>query len=158
MTESHKHSIRTNEGAPVIRIGALQWGKSNLFSGVFNSVLTIVMLFFLYKVIPPFVKWAFIDSLWLSTAEQCRTGEGACWSIIPANIRFIIFGFYPYELHWRPLLAMILLVSMLFYTKNRDHWNRYLVYMWLAGLFIIGVLMQGGLLGLIPGGSEKCGG
>ena len=60
------------------------------------------MLFFLFKIIPPFVQWAFIDSFWFSTAEQCRAGDGACWSIIPANIRFIIFGFYPYELHWRP--------------------------------------------------------
>src|SRR4030042_5230819 len=158
MTESHKHSIRTNEGAPVIRIGALQWGKSNLFSGVFNSVLTMWMLFFLYKVIPPFVKWAFSDSLWLSPAEQCRTGEGACWSIIPANIRFIIFGFYPHELHWRPFLAMIMLVSLLLYSKNRDHWNKYLGYLWLAGLFIIGLLMKGGLLGLTAVESDQWGG
>jgi len=144
--------------APIVRIGAKRWIKANLFNGVFNSVLTVVTLFFLYQIIPPFVKWAFIDSFWLSTAEQCRAGDGACWSIIPANIRFIIFGFYPYELHWRPLLAMILLVSMLFYTKNRDHWNKYLVYTWLAGLLIIGVLMKGGIFGLTPVESEKWGG
>ncbi|MBU2055207.1 MAG: amino acid ABC transporter permease [Proteobacteria bacterium] len=158
MTESQKHSIQTTEGAPVIRIGALQWVKSNLFNGVFNSILTIVMLFFLYKVIPPFVKWAFIDSLWLSSAAQCRTVNGACWSIIPANIRFIIFGFYPHELHWRPFLAMIMLVSLLFYSKNRNHWNKYFGYLWLAGLFIMGLLMKGGLLGLTAVESDQWGG
>src|SRR4030042_4653568 len=159
MTEPQKHSLPTDAmKAPIIRIGAKQWIKTNLFNGVFNSVLTVVTLFFLYQIIPPFVKWAFIDSLWLSTAEQCRTGEGACWSIIPANIRFIIFGFYPYELHWRPLLAMIMLVRLFLYSKNRNHWNKYLGYLWLAGLFSIGLLMKGGLLGLTAGESDQWGG
>ena len=159
MVKSQKHPIQT-EGlkAPVISIGVLQWIKSNLFNGVFNSILTIVTLFFLYKIIPPFVKWTVIDSFWLSTAEQCRAGDGACWSIIPANIRFIIFGFYPHELHWRPFVAMIMLVSLLLYSKNRDHWKKSLVYMWIAGLFIMGVLMKGGLLGLSSVESDQWGG
>ena len=125
--------------APVIRIGVWQWLKSNLFNGAFNSVVTILVCIFLYKIIPPFVKWAFIDSLWFSTADQCRAGDGACWSIIPANIRFIIFGFYPYEFHWRPSVAMIMLISLLFYSKNRNHWNKSLGYIWIAGLFIMGM-------------------
>jgi len=159
MAKSVKNNIQT-EGlrAPVIRIGVLQWTKANLFNGVFNSILTIVTLFFLYKVIPPFVRWAFIDSLWFSSAEQCRAGAGACWSIIPANIRFIIFGFYPHELHWRPFVAMIMLVGLLFYSKNRDHWNKSLGYIWIAGLLIMGILMRGGLFGLTPVESDQWGG
>ncbi len=159
MTQSGKNNIQT-EGlrAPVIRIGLVQWIKANLFNGVFNSILTLVTLFFLYKVIPPFVKWAFIDSLWFSSAEQCRAGAGACWSIIPANIRFIIFGFYPHELHWRPFVAMIMLVGLLFYSKNRDHWNKSLGYIWIAGLLTMGILMRGGLFGLTPVESDQWGG
>ena len=159
MTKSGKNNIQT-EGlrAPVIRIGVVQWTKANLFNGVFNSILTLVTLFFLYKVIPPFVRWAFIDSLWFSSAEQCRAGTGACWSIIPANIRFIIFGFYPHELHWRPFVAMIMLVGLLFYSKNRDHWNKSLGYIWIAGLLTMGILMRGGLFGLTPVESDQWGG
>jgi len=141
---------------PVRRL--ILWLKENLFNGVFNSIITIVVLFALYKVIPPFIRWAFVDSLWFSTAEACRAGNGACWSVITANIRFIIFGFYPHELHWRPLLAMILLVSLLLYSKNRDHWNKPLFYLWIAGLFIMGLLMKGGLFGLTPVESDKWGG
>jgi len=159
MTKSGKNHIQT-EGlkAPVIRIGALQWIKANLFNGVFNSILTLVTLFFLYKVIPPFARWALIDSLWLSSAEQCRAGAGACWSIIPANIRFIIFGFYPHELHWRPFVAIIMLVSLLLYSKNRDHWNKSFGYIWIAGLLTMGILMKGGLFGLTPVESDQWGG
>ena len=78
MVKSGKNSIQgEGSGAPVIRIGLLQWAKTNLFNGVLNSILTIVTLVLLYKVVPPFVRWAFIDSLWFSSAEQCRAGS-AC--------------------------------------------------------------------------------
>jgi general L-amino acid transport system permease protein len=117
-----------------------------------------VILFILYKIIPPFVQWAFIDSFWLSTAEQCRSGHGACWSIIPANIRFILFGFYPHELHWRPTAAIIMLVSLLLYSKNRDHWNTALCYLWIAGLVAMGILMKGGIFGLRAVESDQWGG
>jgi general L-amino acid transport system permease protein len=159
MDNSDKMSIRP-EGlkAPIIRIGAVQWMKENLFNGVFNSILTIMTLFFLYKVVPPFVRWAFIDSLWFSTADQCRAGSGACWSLIPANIRFIIFGFYPHDLHWRPLVAMVMLVALLLYSRNRDHWNKFLGYLWIAGLFTMGILMRGGIFGLTSVHSDQWGG
>jgi general L-amino acid transport system permease protein len=159
MTESREPTVRP-EGlkAPIVKIGVVRWIKRNLFNGVFNSILTLMTLLFLYKVVPPFVKWAFIDSFWMSTAEQCRAGSGACWSFIPANIRFIIFGFYPYQLHWRPFVAMILLISLLLYSKNRDHWNRSLAWLWIADLFIMGTLMKGGIFGLTPVDSDQWGG
>jgi general L-amino acid transport system permease protein len=159
MDKSKKDSVQT-EGlkAPVIRIGMVQWVKANLFNGIFNSILTILTLILLYKVVPPFVRWAFIDSLWFSTADQCRASSGACWSLIPANIRFIIFGFYPHDLHWRPLLAMIMLVSLLLYSQNRDHWNKFLGYIWIAGLFTMGFLMGGGIFGMTPVESDQWGG
>jgi len=53
---------------------------------------------------------------------------------------------------------MIMLVGLLLYSKNRDHWKKSLVYMWLAGLFIMGVLMTGGLLGLSSVESDQWGG
>ena len=82
MSEPRKQAARP-EGlkAPIIKIGVVEWMRKNLFNGVFNSILTIVTLFFLYKVVPPFVRWAFIDSLWFSTADECRAGVGACWSL-----------------------------------------------------------------------------
>ncbi|MHB8772175.1 MAG: amino acid ABC transporter permease [Syntrophales bacterium] len=159
MTAAPQPTVRpAGVKAPVIRIGAVQWMRRNLFNGVFNSLLTVATLLLLYKIVPPFVQWAFIDSLWTSTADQCRAGTGACWSIIPANLRFIIFGFYPYELHWRPFLAMILLVGLLLYSKNRDHWRRSLLWMWIGGLVVMGTLMNGGIFGLTPVESDQWGG
>lgn len=142
---------------PVTSVGVIGWIRGNLFNNIFNSILTLVTLYLLGRVFWPFTRWAFIDSQWTAAGEGCRGAVGACWAVIPANIRFIIFGFFPYELQWRPLLAMILLVGLLFYSRNRRHWKKSLLYAWLAGLFIMGLLMKGGL-GLAPVESSLWGG
>ena len=143
---------------PATSVGIIGWVRSNLFKGWFNSLLTIITIYCLWLIVPPLIRWAFIDSLWISTGAECQQSDGACWSIIPANIRFIIFGFFPYDQHWRPLVAMVLLVGLLFYSRNRDHWKKPLAYAWILGLFLMGLLMKGGLFGLIPVETAKWGG
>lgn len=143
---------------PVTTIGVIGWVKANLFNGWFNSLLTILTLFLLYKAVPPIVRWAFIDSVWLSSGAGCREAAGACWSVIRANFRFIIFGFYPYDQQWRPFIAMLILFGLLFYSRNRQHWNKYLGYGWIVGLAVMGLLMKGGIFGLSPVESTKWGG
>jgi general L-amino acid transport system permease protein len=151
--------IQTGElKPPVTSVGVIGWARNNLFKGWFNSVLTIVTLFLLWKIVPPFFRWAFIDSAWMTTGKGCREVNGACWSIIYTNLRFIIFGFYPYELQWRPLVAMMILFGLLFYSRDRTHWSKYLGYSWIAALFIMGLLMKGGLFWLKPVESTKWGG
>jgi general L-amino acid transport system permease protein len=143
---------------PVTSVGIIGWVRSNLFKGWFNSLLTIITIYCLWLIVPPLIRWAFIDSLWISTGAECQQSDGACWSIIPANIRFIIFGFFPYDQQWRPLVAMVLLVGLLFYSRNRNHWKKPLAYAWILGLFLMGLLMKGGLFGLIPVETAKWGG
>ncbi|MCG2774921.1 MAG: amino acid ABC transporter permease [Desulfobacterales bacterium] len=143
---------------PVTQVGVIGWIRTNLFKGWFNSLLTIITIYFLWMIVPPLIRWAFIDSLWVSTGAECQQSDGACWSIIPANIRFIIFGFYPYDQQWRPLVAMALLIGLLFYSRNRDHWKKPLAYAWFLGLFLMGLLMKGGLFGLIPVETTQWGG
>jgi general L-amino acid transport system permease protein len=143
---------------PVTQVGVIGWVRANLFNGWLNSALTLIVLFFLWQTIPPLIKWAFIDSLWMSSSKECQEAGGACWSIIPANIRFITFGFYPFEQQWRPLVAMVLLVGLLFYSQNRNHWKKSLFYAWIIGLVVMGVLMKGGLLGLPSVDSTQWGG
>ena len=143
---------------PVTSIGVIGWIRFNLFNGAFNSILTIITLFLLWKTVPPVFKWAFIDSIWFADSSACRGGDGACWSVITANFRFIIFGFFPYESQWRPLLAMIMLFGLLFYSKDRNHWKKSLGYAWIIGLIAMGILMRGGIFGLAPVESAKWGG
>lgn len=143
---------------PVTNIGAIGWMRANLFNSWFNAILTVLVIAGLYKTVPPFIRWAFIDSHWTSTSAECHAAGGACWSIIPANIRFIMFGFYPPSQQWRPLVAMILLVVMLLASRNRRWWRRALAWAWLGALIVMGFLMRGGLLGLTPVESTQWGG
>ncbi len=140
---------------PIIQTGIIGWMRVNLFNGWFNSVLTILIAAVALQLIPPFIKWAFIDSVWNTTGAACQEAKGACWSVIPANLRLVIFGFYPAELQWRPGLAMVMLVGLLLYSKDRDNWKKRLLYIWLFALFVMGVLMAGGLFGLEPVESAK---
>jgi general L-amino acid transport system permease protein len=61
---------------PVVSIGIIGWVKANLFNGWFNSALTIVTFYLLWKIIPAFFRWAFIDSVWRTTGEACRDTGG----------------------------------------------------------------------------------
>ncbi|MBN2032663.1 MAG: amino acid ABC transporter permease [Deltaproteobacteria bacterium] len=143
---------------PVASIGPIGWARKNLFNSLFNSILTILTLYLIWKVLPPFIRWAFVDSLWYAASEQCKAGDGACWSIITRNIRFILFGFYPYDLHWRPLCAMLILFTLLGFSRNRKNWNKHLAYAWIAGLLAMGLLMKGGVFGLKSVESTQWGG
>jgi general L-amino acid transport system permease protein len=133
---------------PVTQVGILGWLRKNLFNNWYNSLLTLVVLFALWATLPPLVKWAFIDSLWNSSSEACRDIDGACWSIIPNNISFILFGFFPDGEQWRPISAIILLLGMVFYSKNKKHWKRSLAAYWLVALILMGLLMRGGFFGM----------
>jgi general L-amino acid transport system permease protein len=53
---------------------------------------------------------------------------------------------------------MALLVGLLFYSRNRDHWKKPLAYAWILGLFLMGLLMKGGLFGLSSVETSKWGG
>ncbi|MEW6263645.1 MAG: amino acid ABC transporter permease [Thermodesulfobacteriota bacterium] len=140
---------------PVTSVGALGWIKANLFNSWFNSLLTVLAAVFFWKTLPPFFEWAFLHGSWTTTGAECKAATGACWSIITANLRFIIFGFFPYESQWRPLAAMMVLFGLLLISRNRRFWKRWLAYAWLAGLFVMGVLLRGGLFGLPAVESEK---
>jgi general L-amino acid transport system permease protein len=154
MPESAETRIREMQ-PPVTHVGVIGWVRGNLFNGTLNSILSIATLYLLWKVVPPLIRWAFIDSVWHTTGQACKTATGACWSVVTENARFILFGFYPYDSQWRPLAAMLILFGLLFYSQNRKHWKKFLLYAWIAGLFAMGLLMKGGLFGLSSVESTK---
>jgi general L-amino acid transport system permease protein len=134
---------------PVASAGVIGWMRENLFSSPLNTLLTIMILGICWFSILPFLKWAFVDSVWLPGAD-CKAAQGACWSIISSNYKMILFGFYPQDILWRPTTAIVILVTMLGISRNRKFWNTYLLYSWLVALLVMGVLLRGGLFGLAP--------
>ena len=142
---------------PISNIGVIGWIRENLFSSSLNIILTIFIASILWFSILPFLQWALIDSCWLP-GSNCKDTNGACWSVITSNYKVILFGFYPQDILWRPITAIVMLVSLLVVSRNRNLWNAYLGYSWLAGLIIMGVLLKGGILGLESVDIEQWGG
>ncbi len=133
---------------PVTEVGVIGWLRSNLFNNWYNSLLTVIVMLLFWQLIPPAFSWAFVNSVWNTSAEVCRETDGACWSVIPQNINFIFFGFFPEDQQWRPGLAMVLLIALVVYSKNRNHWKKSLGIYWLINLVVMASLMYGGIFGL----------
>ncbi len=142
---------------PISSVGIPGWIRDNLFSTPFNTILTVTIVSILWFSIIPFLQWALIDSCWLPDSN-CRDTGGACWSIISSNYKIILFGFYPQDILWRPVTAIVMLISLLCISRNRNYWNSFLGYSWIISLVVMGILLKGGILGLEPVDIEKWGG
>jgi len=129
----------------------LLWLRTNLFSSWPSALATLALLWLAWRVVPPFIDWAFVDAIWQAPdSKACRAaaGTGACWAFVAEKHRFILFGTYPYEQHWRPAAACLILVALWTLSALRRFWSWRLVPVWAAGLTTVGVLMWGGVLGL----------
>jgi general L-amino acid transport system permease protein len=136
----------------------MSWLRKNLFGSWWEALATLLILYLLWRLVPPFVDWAFLDAVWRPESKACRAAEGACWGFIAEKHRFILFGTYPYELHWRPALATVLLIGLWVFSAIRRFWKPWLWLVWIGGLTAIGVLMWGGVLGLRYVENERWGG
>lgn len=110
------------ESPPTSQTGIVKWLLENLFSNVTNSILTIVAIYFIFSVLSGIVPWVIQSSWTASSLKECRAGieeafgagtHGACWSVITERYNQLLFGFYPKELYWRPILTLVLLLGAL---------------------------------------------
>ena len=137
------------------------WIRRNLFSSWPSALATIAILWLAWKLVPPFIDWAFVEAIWRAPdSRACREaqGAGACWAFVADKHRFILFGTYPFEQHWRPALATLILISLWGVSAIRTFWRWWLGIIWIAGLALIAILMWGGLLGLAYVENERWGG
>ena len=116
------------QSPPNAASGPIKWVRENLFNGVFNSILTLLSLYFLWYVLAGVLPWIWNGSWTAGSLKECREiiaaaagehagehGHGAaCWAVIRERYLQLIYGFYPSELYWRPNLAFIgMLVALL---------------------------------------------
>jgi general L-amino acid transport system permease protein len=102
---------------PASTIGAIGWTRQNLFSGWFNTVLTILSLAFILFVLYEILPWLIAPTWEGVSLNDCRDilaaagdDRGACWGVIRERWQQLMFGFYPDEFYWRPVLAFLLLL------------------------------------------------
>ena len=92
---------------PMMARGWLAWMRENLFSSVGNTILTLIALYIIYLVVPPAIRFFFIDAVWTgSNREACLAANvgrevGACWAYVNAKLSYFVYGSYPWDDRWR---------------------------------------------------------
>lgn len=144
---------------PSTQQGVAAWLRASLFSSPLNTLLTVIVAWLLLMIVPAMVEWLFIKANFSATnAQECRESGGACWAFIAEKHRLILFGIYPYDEQWRPLLASFVLIAVIFCSCLRWFWRPSLALIWIAALTTVAVLMWGGVFGLTYVENDRWGG
>ena len=99
---------------PVAERGAVKWMRENLFSGWFNTLMTLIGIFIVYWLLSGLIPWI-VNGTWEGNSiRDCREilqgNGGGCFAVIKERWPQLLFGFqYPSEIYWRPTLAFALL-------------------------------------------------
>ena len=145
--------------APVKTEGLVPWIRANLFGNWQTSAGTVILGGLLLWIVPNLLGWALFRAAWAPDAEACRLdGVGACWGVVAEKYRLIIFGRYPFEEQWRPLVATLLMVALLVASCTRAFWKPWLAILWIAVLGAFFTIMFGGVLGLSRVETDRWGG
>lgn len=112
------------EKPPLSDASAIGWLRRNLFASVTDTILTLLAVAVLVYYIPPALNWLFISAVWTGTDRTaCLTTvqggalpegwSGACWAYVGNRFLQFMFGSYPRDQLWRPLLVVIMFVGLL---------------------------------------------
>jgi general L-amino acid transport system permease protein len=139
---------------------ARDWLRRNLFSDAFSSVTTLALLAAALWWLPGAIDWLLLQAVFRPDAVACAAANhtGACWGVVAEKYRVILFGRYPFEEQWRPLLATAVLLSVIVASGLRLLPRNALLAAWALALPGFLLLMGGGWFGLSPVGSDQWGG
>jgi general L-amino acid transport system permease protein len=157
MTTAHGLLFVRKEEEPVLappssEVGAIAWLRSNLFSSVTNTVLTLLGLALVYWIVPPLFDWAVVHAVWTGDDREACTvpGAGACWAFVRAKFGQFMYGRYPIEERWRvDLTGVLLLIGLIPMAIPRAPFKRQNAFYLLVIFPVVAyLLLVGGYFGL----------
>ncbi|MDB5555082.1 MAG: amino transporter, permease, region, His/Glu/Gln/Arg/opine family domain protein [Rhizobium sp.] len=112
------------EKAPLSDSTVIGWARKNLFASVTDSIMSLVAIAVLVYFLPGLLNWLFIKAVWTGTDRTaCLTTvqggalpegwSGACWTYVGNRFLQFMFGSYPRDQLWRPLLVVVMFVGLL---------------------------------------------
>lgn len=142
-----RHQLIEEQMPPITERGMVKWIRENLFSSMFNTIMTLISLWVIYSIIAVFAPW-FINGVWnANSVRECYDildgASGACFAVLKERFPQLFYGFkYPSTEYWRPNFAIILLLfalaPVLFSKLPRQLLNFSLIYPFLAYWLIWG--------------------
>ena len=161
MSDTHANTIayvRTEmlpeQEPPVTERGVVKWVRENLFSSILNILLTIISVFVIWWALSHVLPWAFRGIWDAGSLNECREirdqlyGEdssAACWAVISDRWQQLVFGFYPSEFYWRPVLAFVLFLASVFPVLFPERFGKLLM-LSAAAPFVCYWLIWGGTI------------
>ncbi len=148
---------------PVVPIGerVSRFLKRRAFASPLDTVLTLVSAVIIIYIFAKLWNWAFGTAIYSAeNVELCRDhAVGACWSVIDARHRLILFGLYPFEEHWRSTLACLSIIATVVVSCIPFFWSfKKLAATWIIGFAAYYLLMEGSLIGLQQVTTDQWGG
>jgi general L-amino acid transport system permease protein len=136
------------------------WVRQNLFNTWYNSLLTLIALWIIYEVVTGLASWGVLHAAIGVTRKSCEGATGACWSVVLANWYLFLFGTYPYDQRWRPMLTFgAIIVLGLISLNPRMRSNRWVRGLWLLSPIVVLLMVRGlSVLDLKPVDSANWGG
>ena len=112
------------EKPPASEKSAFAWIRHNLFASTTDSVMTIIAILAIVWYLPGLINWLFVSAVWTGSDRMaCLTVDqggqlpagwsGACWAYVGDRFVQFMFGSYPRDQLWRPLLVVIMFVGLL---------------------------------------------
>lgn len=161
MSDTHAQTVRYVRDSmiqpsepPNAQTGAIKWMRENLFSDWVNGLMTVIAIYIIYSVLAAIAPW-FYHSVWnAGSLNECREviainspnamHGGGCFAVISDRWLQLLFGFYRADLHWRPILAFVLLFVALGPILFPNRFPRPLMWLAAAYPFLVVWLLWGG--------------
>ena len=115
-----RETMLPEQTPPISQMGAIRWLRENLFSGPLNIILTIISLYVVYWIAVHIGPWM-INGIWdAGSLSECRAirdatlppgSSAACFAVIAERWPQLLFGFYPSNAYWRPVLALVVFLA-----------------------------------------------
>jgi general L-amino acid transport system permease protein len=92
---------------PIARGGVIGWLRTNLFSSVGNSILTLLCIALIAWAVPQLLRFFVFDAVWsgadreVCLASPANPTPGACWAFVRVWSSYFVYGFYPFGQRWR---------------------------------------------------------
>lgn len=131
-----------------MKAGWKEWCHQNLFSSVFNTLLTIAGLLFVVWLVPTLLNWFVFDATFIGESQADCVSGGACWLPVANRIELFTYGMYPDDQQWRVDVAFGLaaIAIPMLYIKR---FNKLIMLCYIAVLpFAMWMLLKGGTFGL----------
>jgi general L-amino acid transport system permease protein len=119
-------------------------------STTFNALLTLLIIFILFKYTPPLLDWLIFDANFIGSTKEDCTSDGACWVFVKVWFKRFMYGMYPNPEQWRINTAFLILFTLIgaaFFVSPK--YKKYVILFMLFIYPIIGIkLISGGIFGL----------